>query len=146
MPFDLGHDAAQLAPTLRLIGEAGVVPHDPFAGQRCLAVGNLLGFENLVHLGAGEGGLAPEAEVLHVPPVANNHLFQHCTPAGSLIADDPTHRRVAAQLLGVDALVAGQPPKHRLVISIVADLWQHRQERVGRDADLAAERIVELHD
>jgi hypothetical protein len=54
-------------------------------GRQPDRVSNLLSFENLVHLGIDEGGIAPEVEVLHTPPVADNHRFQHCTPAGSAV-------------------------------------------------------------
>ena len=104
MPLNLGHDAARLAPALRLIGEAGVVPAhlvrwspdralqqtaDPalqdIVGRQPDRVGNLLGFEKLVDLGIGEGSIAPEVEVLYAPPVADDHRLQHCAPAGSAV-------------------------------------------------------------
>ena len=100
MPFDLGHDTTRLAPALRLIGEAGVVPThfmwrspdralqqiaDPalqdIVGRQPDRVADALGFEELVHLRIGEGRIAPEIETLHRVPVAGDNWLQHYAPA-----------------------------------------------------------------
>src|SRR6516162_1538466 len=100
MPIDLGHDAARLVPTLRLIAEAGVeaahligrspnraleqVP-DPAlqyaVGRQPDRVADALSFEEFVHLGIGESCVAPEIQTLYDAPVAGNHRLQHRAPA-----------------------------------------------------------------
>ena len=100
MPLDLGHDAARLAPALRLIAEAGVVAahlvrrspdraleqvSDPVlqdaVGRQPDRVADALGFEELVDLGIGEGRVAAKIEPLHGAPVAGDHRLQHRAPA-----------------------------------------------------------------
>src|SRR5262249_22762497 len=93
------HDAARLAPALRLIGEAGVVPADlrrrssdrtfqqigdpllqDVIGGQSDRVADTLGFEEVVHLGIWGGRVAPEIKTLDDPPVAGNYRFQDCAP------------------------------------------------------------------
>ena len=50
-------------------------------GRQPDRVADALGFEELVHLGIGEGRVAPEIEALHDAPVAGNHRLQHRAPA-----------------------------------------------------------------
>jgi|SRR6516165_9357936 len=83
MPFDLGHDATRLAPALRLIDEARIVAahlvrRSP--GREPERVAGTLDLEEPVHLGIGEGGIAPEVEALHDPPIAGSYGLQHRAP------------------------------------------------------------------
>src|SRR6516162_6859811 len=84
MPFDLGHDAARLAPALRLLAETRVVaPHlmrrspdralqriadaalQDAVGRQPDRVTDALCFEKLVHLGVGEGRVTSGIKTLH---------------------------------------------------------------------------------
>src|SRR5215813_13334941 len=100
MPLDLGYDTAGLLPALRLIAEAGeVAPYllrrspgralhqvgDPVlqdvVGRQPDRISGTLSFEKLVHLGIGEGCVAPEVEAPYGAPVAGDHRLQHRAPA-----------------------------------------------------------------
>ena len=89
---------------LCLIGEAGVVPADlmrrssdrtfqqigdpvlqDVIGGQPDRVADTLGFEEFVHLGIGEGRIAPEIETLHDAPVAGDHRLQHRAPVGGAV-------------------------------------------------------------
>jgi hypothetical protein len=104
MPLDLGHDAAGFVPTLRPKREAGVIPAhfvwwssdgaleqvgDPLLqnpiGRQSDRVARTLGFEERVHLGVGEGGVAPEAEAPYGAPVAGNHRLKNSAPVGGAV-------------------------------------------------------------
>jgi len=54
-------------------------------GRQPDRVADALGFEKPIHLGIGEGRIAPEVETLHDPPVAGDHRLQHCMPAGRAV-------------------------------------------------------------
>jgi hypothetical protein len=90
VPFDLRHDPPGFLPALRLIGEAGeVAAHlvqwspdraleqvsDPAlqdaVGRQADRVAGALGFEELAHLGIGEGRVASEIKPLHPVSVAS---------------------------------------------------------------------------
>src|SRR3954470_431939 len=92
IPFDLRHNMARLAPTLRLIAEAGVVapylvrrsPDRAFeqmsdlvlqdrVGRQADRVACILGFEKLINLRIGEGRVTPEIQMLYDTPITSNH-------------------------------------------------------------------------
>jgi hypothetical protein len=104
MPFDLGHDATRPVPAPRLIAEAGVVAAqlvrrspdralqrivDPtlqnIVGRHPDRVANALGFEELVHLGIGEGRVAAEVEPLRDASIASNDRLQHRALLGGAV-------------------------------------------------------------
>jgi len=48
-------------------------------------VADTLGFEEFVHLGIGEGRIAPEVQALDGPSVASHHRLRHRAPVGGAV-------------------------------------------------------------
>src|SRR5215469_233522 len=99
-PDALASNPSGFLPALRLIAEAGEVtlhlmrrPPDraleqvpdlvlkDAVGRQANRVTGALGFEELVHLGIGEGRVAWEIKPLHPVSVADDHWLQRCAPA-----------------------------------------------------------------
>src|SRR3954464_15739814 len=74
-----------------------------------------LGFQELVDLRIGEGGIAPEGAALHLVPVARHHGLQHLAPAIRRV-HVPGPQRTAFQ---------------------VAELIEHEQRVVAGAAEMA---------
>ena len=104
MPFDLGYDAAGLAPALCPIGETGIVAAhlvrrssdrtlqqiadsalQDVIGWQPDRVADALGFAELVHLGIGESCITWETEALYYVPIAGDHRLQHRLPTGGTV-------------------------------------------------------------
>ena len=59
---------------------SNLVLQDPI-GRETDRIAYVLGFEELVHLGIGEGCVSSEIQTLHDAPVTSNHRLQHRAPA-----------------------------------------------------------------
>src|SRR5262249_26749085 len=111
MPFDLGDDSARLCPASGLIGEICIRPphfvrRPPDRAWKKMAhpllhnavcrqpdrVFDPLGFEKLVNVWIGEGGVSPEIDARDLPFVAFDDWLEHALPAvGAVVVAGTQH-------------------------------------------------------
>src|SRR6516225_9789410 len=155
MPLDLGEDPARYLPACRLIVEVGVEPSDldgrtPDRALEQVAdpvlqdavrrepdrILDPLGFEELVDIGIGKGGIGAEVEARDLAAVAPYDRLQHVLPAVGAVDVAGTQRRAFQvtelvehkQWVIAGAFVMTVPDAHLLLAMRRADARIHVED------------------